>query len=144
MAFSLQHGSDHDEEPMAQINVTPFVDVVLVLLIIFMITAAVVEFGMQIGVPPTRTTSTPSKQDSVSLQVLSDGRIAKDGRVVSLYQIVPEAKQADPENPRVYVQIHRMASYEKVAQVLAECRAGDVEVNLISQPLRRDPRVTER
>ena len=141
MAFSLQNGSGHDDEPMADINVTPFVDVVLVLLIIFMITAAVVEFGMQIGVPPTRVAATPSTGETMSVQVLSDGRLAMNGREVNLYQIVPDAKKADPDEPKVYVQIHRLASYEMVAQVLAECRAGDVEVNLIPQPLRRDPRL---
>ena len=141
MAFSLNDGS-HDEDPVAEINVTPFVDVVLVLLIIFMITAAVVEFGMQIGVPPTRVASTPqSNQEFSVVQILSDGRIAQDGKEVNLYQIVPTAKQANPEDPKVYVRVHRSATYADVAQVLAECRAGEVEVNLISRPLQRDPRI---
>ena len=53
MAFNPQGPSAHDE-PMADINVTPFVDVVLVLLIIFMITAGVFDFGLEIDVPQTR------------------------------------------------------------------------------------------
>ena len=53
-----------DDEPLADINVTPFVDVVLVLLIIFMITAAVVEFGMQVSVPPTTTVKAQPQRSS--------------------------------------------------------------------------------
>ena len=59
MAFSNRN--PHQEEPIADINITPFVDVVLVLLIIFMITAGVVEFGLDIDVPKTREVATTSQ-----------------------------------------------------------------------------------
>ena len=141
MAFSLGNNSN-DDDPVAEINVTPFVDVVLVLLIIFMITAAVVEFGMQIGVPET-TTATPARpQESNNITVLSDGRLARNGREINLYDVVPEAKRADPEKPAVTVRVHRMAPWNFVAQLLAECKAGGIEINLVPQPLRRDPRLS--
>ncbi len=126
---------------MAEINVTPFVDVVLVLLIIFMITAAVVEFGMRIGVPRTKVATAQSSQEFSSIQILSDGRLALDGREINLYSIVPAAKKANPDEPKVYVRIHRLAAYGVVAQVLAECKAGDIEINIVPKPLRRDPRI---
>jgi len=141
MAFSLGSNSN-DDDPVAEINVTPFVDVVLVLLIIFMITAAVVEFGMQIGVPPTTTATQRQSKESNNITVLSDGRLARNGREINLYDIVPEAKRANPDSPQVTVRIHRMAAWDVVAQLLAECKAGDIEINLVPQPLRRDPRVS--
>lgn len=139
MSFMKRHGRLADEEPLAEINVTPFVDVVLVLLIIFMITAAVVEFGMRVGVPSTTTATAarPSKPNVV--QISSSGGLFYDGREVNIYAIPEQAKSSNKEKPAVYLQIHKLASYEIVAQVLAECRAQGVEVNLVSRPLTRNP-----
>ncbi len=129
-----------DEEPLAAINVTPFVDVVLVLLIIFMITAAVVEFGMQVGVPRTTnvTAQQPPKPNVVSIS--SEGAVFYDGTAVNIYAIAARARAAQPDNPTVYLRIHKLASYDIVAQVLAECKAQEVTVNLVAKPLTRDPR----
>ena len=127
------------QQPLAEINVTPFVDVVLVLLIIFMITAAVVEFGMRVGVPPTTTATAtrPSKPNVV--QIASNGALFYDGSAVNVYAIPERAKSSNSEKPEIYLQIHKLASYDIVAQVLAECRAQGVEVNLVSRPLTRNP-----
>jgi len=114
--------------------------VVLVLLIIFMITAAVVEFGLQVSVPPTTISTATPKKDFLTLQIASDGRLALDGGFVSIYDVAPNAKKADPAEPKIYIRVHKSAPWEIVAQVLAECRAGGIEVNLIPKPLTRDPR----
>jgi biopolymer transport protein ExbD len=127
---------------MAEINVTPFIDVVLVLLIIFMLTAAVVEFGMRVSVPPTRTAAAPKPGDPSLVQILRDGRLALNGKLINLYDIVPRAKQENPDQPKVYVRIHRLAAWNTVAQVLAECKAGGIEVNLVPAPIRLDPKVS--
>lgn len=140
MSFMKRRSSLTDEQPLSEINVTPFVDVVLVLLIIFMITAAVVEFGMQVGVPATTaaTTARPAKPNVV--QIASDARLFYDGQPINVYSIADQAKSSNPERPEIYLQIHKLAQYNIVAQVLAECRAQGVEVNLVSPPLTRDPR----
>ena len=141
MAFTIRHGQHEDEDPLCEINVTPFVDVVLVLLIIFMITAAVVEFGLRVDVPPT-TARVAQKQDPKyqTLELGDDGRLILNGAAVNLYAIVPAAKQANPDEPAIYIKIHKSAKWEDVAQVMAECRAGGVEINLIPRPLTRNPR----
>lgn len=141
MAFTSKHGQFDDEEPLAEINVTPFVDVVLVLLIIFMITAAVVEFGLRVDVPPTTARVTQQQDPKYqTLELGDDGRLILDGKAVSLYDIVPAAKRANPAEPAVYIRIHKSAQWEDVAQVMAECRAGGVAINLIPRPLTRNPR----
>ena len=129
-----------DEQPLAEINVTPFVDVVLVLLIIFMITAAVVEFGMRISVPKTTVATSSRPRQFKAVRIASDGRIFFENEVVNLYDIAPRAKQANPDDPSVYVEVHRAAAWERVAQVLAECNAAGIKINLIPRPMRRDPR----
>ena len=140
MSRGIGRGRYDDDRLLGEINVTPFIDVVLVLLIIFMITAAVVEFGLRVDVPPTTTVTTAASKNFNRIQISSKGALFYDGAPISLYDIVPRAKRENPAKPTVYVQIHRSASYEIVAQVLAECRAGGVEINLIPRPLRRDPR----
>jgi len=136
----LVRSGAREDEPLAEINVTPFVDVVLVLLIIFMITAAVVEFGMQISVPKTTVASAERPRQFKAVRIASDGRIFFDGEVVNLYDIAPRAVAANPDSPTVYIEVHRAAAWERVAQVLAECNAAGVEINLIPRPMRRDPR----
>jgi biopolymer transport protein ExbD len=142
MAFTKnRHAQSVDEEPLCEINVTPFVDVVLVLLIIFMITAAVVEFGLRVDVPPTKARVTEQLDPKYqTLEVSDDGRLVLNGAAVNLYAIVPAAKQANPGKPALYIRIHKSAKWEDVAQVMAECRAGGVEINLIPRPLTRNPR----
>ncbi len=141
MAFTNKHDLSANDDPLAEINVTPFVDVVLVLLIIFMITAAVVELGLRVDVPPTTARVAQQQDPKVQrLELGDDGRMVLDGKSVSLYDIVPAAKQANPEKPALYIRIHKSARWEDVAQVMAECRAGGVEINLIPRPLTRNPR----
>ncbi len=136
--------SDFDDEPLADINVTPFVDVVLVLLIIFMITAAVVEFGMRVSVPPTTTVKAQPQRSSNTISISSEGEIVLDERVISIYDVVPLAKRANPESPEVFLRVNRVAPYKFVAQVLAECGSAGVKINLVPRPLPRDPRITRR
>ncbi|MEZ5362767.1 MAG: biopolymer transporter ExbD [Bryobacterales bacterium] len=81
MAFSINGGSGRDE-PMAQINVTPFVDVVLVLLIIFMITAGVFDFGVEIEVPQTREIAA-SQMEYPFVNITSTGEIYYNTEPVS-------------------------------------------------------------
>ena len=136
MAFKTRNS---DDEAMADINITPFVDVVLVLLIIFMITAGVVEFGLDIEVPRTREVSTSSK-DYDFVNITGSGEMYFNTDPVSLYDIVPLVKKKLGDEAAVYVRAHRTTPWEVIAQVVAECGAGGVAVNMITKPLERMPR----
>jgi biopolymer transport protein ExbD len=137
MAFSKNNG--RPEDSIAEINITPFVDVVLVLLIIFMITAGVVEFGLNIEVPQTREVATTAK-DLDTVNITSDGRIFYDDDPISLYDIVPRIKAAQGEHPQIYIRAHKTVPWEVVANVLAECGAAGISPNMITKPMERDPR----
>ena len=136
MAFKTRNS---DDEAMADINVTPFVDVVLVLLIIFMITAGVVEFGLDIEVPRTREVAT-SSQDYDFVNITGGGEVYFNTEPVSVYDIVPRIKKKLGDKAAVYVRAHRTTPWEVIAQVVAECGAGGVAVNMITKPLERMPR----
>ena len=137
MAFSKNNG--RPEDSIAEINITPFVDVVLVLLIIFMITAGVVEFGLNIEVPETREVAATAK-DLDMINITSDGRIFLEDDPISLYDIVPRIKAAQSEKPQVYIRAHKSVPWEIIAQVVAECGAAGISPNMITKPMERDPR----
>ena len=130
---------DSDDDRIAEINVTPFVDVVLVLLIIFMITAGVVEFGLEIDVPRTREVTTTDK-DFAYVNITSKGELFFGNEPVSIYDIAELAKEKDPEQPGIYLRAHRTTPWEIVAPVIAECGVNRVNVNVVTKPLIRDPR----
>ena len=137
MAFSNRSGQPQDS--IAEINITPFVDVVLVLLIIFMITAGVVEFGLEIDVPKTREVAA-SSQDFDFVNITSKGELYFNTEPISIYDIVPRVKEKGAAQPGVYLRAHRTTPWEVIAQVVAECGAGKVEVNIVTKPLERLPR----
>ena len=135
MAFRTQNTND---EAMADINVTPFVDVVLVLLIIFMITAGVVEFGLDIEVPRTREVSS-SSQDYDFVNITGSGEVYFNTDPIGVYDIVPRIRKKVGDGASVYIRAHRSTPWEVIAQVVAECGAGGVAVNMITKPLERMP-----
>lgn len=138
MALST-NSPDPSDDQIAEINITPFVDVVLVLLIIFMITAGVVEFGLEIDVPRTREVSTTDK-DFAYVNITSKGELFFGNEPVSVYDIAERAKEKNPEQPGIYLRAHRSTPWEIVAPVIAECGVNKVNVNVVTKPLVRDPR----
>lgn len=138
--MALRLGSpDPGDDQIAEINITPFVDVVLVLLIIFMITAGVVEFGLEIDVPRTREVATTDK-DFAYVNITSKGELFFGDEPVSVYEIAERAKEKNPDGPGIYLRAHRTTPWEIVAPVIAECGVNQVNVNVVTKPLVRDPR----
>ena len=131
--------NDSFEDRIAEINITPFVDVVLVLLIIFMITAGVVEFGLEIDVPRTREVAT-SHKDFAYVNITSKGEIFFGNEPVGIYDISDLAKEKNPDQPGIFLRAHRTTPWEIVAPVIAECGVNEVNVNVVTKPLVRDPR----
>ena len=136
MAFTNRNG--RLEDSIAEINVTPFVDVVLVLLIIFMITAGVVEFGLEIDVPQTREVATTNR-DLDFVNITARGQLYFNDDPVSLYDLVPRLKQKQGAEPSIYVRAHKDTPWEVVAQVVAEFGAAGISPNMVTKPLERNP-----
>ena len=131
-------GRGNRRAPMAEINVTPLVDVMLVLLIIFMITAPLLVSGVPVDLPDSRAGAL--KQDNTPVQVSLDGKgrlfideqaIADDGLAAKLTAI-REARAAD--EPRVYVRADSRLDYGRVMRVVGEVNAaGFTKVALVSE-----------
>lgn len=121
--------------PMAEINVTPFVDVVLVLLIIFMITAHVMEYGIDVEVPKTKSVTTSTK-DLPVVTISKSGEIylgtSKD--IVNYNRLAEEIKSRYPGQDSVYMRADGQAQWDTIANVMAVLGAAKFRVSAVTQP----------
>ncbi len=123
--------------PMAEINVTPFVDVMLVLLIIFMVTAPLLTSGVPLELPDSRANALPSDTEQVTVSITDDGAIFVDEQAVDLAEL-PQALAAvrptSGENmPQVSLRADRILQYGRVMAVMGELnRAGFNSISLVT------------
>ena len=119
--------------PMAEINVTPFVDVALVLLIIFMITAHVMEYGVEINVPKTRSVATSTKELPV-VQITKTGDLYLGKSTVNINNLVDQVHTRYPGQQAVYVRAASEATWDIVANVMSVLGAAKLNVQAVTQP----------
>jgi biopolymer transport protein ExbD len=133
MGFKTQDSSD---EAMAEINVTPLVDVMLVLLIIFMVTVPVMKQAVGLDLPKANSQAPASDLPSLRLNIEADGAYALDGHPLpydGLQRRFLQSAQANPQ-PQLLIQADRMARYDAVAQALAAAqRAGLKKVGFVTE-----------
>jgi biopolymer transport protein ExbD len=118
---------------ISEINVTPFVDVVLVLLIIFMLTAHVMEFGLQVDVPKVRAVK-ESAQDLPVVTILKTGTIYLNEAETNINDLKTEIPRRFGSGKAVYVKADKETVWEPIAQVTAELGAAGFQVNMVTQP----------
>jgi biopolymer transport protein ExbD len=120
---------------LSEINVTPFVDVVLVLLIIFMITAHVMEFGLEVDVPKVRPVSKEVTEEMPVVSIPKDGLLYLNGKPVNIHELRPAIEQKFGKTTKgVYVMADRQTTWELMAQVVAALGEAKFQVNLVTQP----------
>ncbi|MBW4332177.1 protein TolR [Stakelama sp. CBK3Z-3] len=123
--------------PMAEINVTPLVDVMLVLLIIFMVTAPLLTAGVQVNLPDSRAKPLDQEAKPIQVSLDADGRIYLDDEEVT-EGILPDVldkrvNDAGGQPPQVYLRADRSLGYGKVMRVMGELnRAGMNRVALVT------------
>ena len=117
---------------LAEINVTPFVDVVLVLLVIFMLTAHVMEFGIEVDVPETRNVKETAKEMPV-VTITREGEVTLNGKPVNLNDLAATIKQQYKTSDGVYVRADRGTVWDPIAQVTSELGAAKLQVNLVTR-----------
>ncbi len=112
--------------PMSEINVTPMVDVMLVLLVIFMITAPLLTVGLQIDLPETRSQNLPGQDEPLEVTVNADGQIYIQETEVELEDVVPRLAAITDNNrdTRIFVRGDRSISYGRVMQVMGAIDAA--------------------
>ena len=118
---------------LSEINVTPFVDVVLVLLIIFMLTAHVMEYGIEVDVPHT----TYVKETTMDLPILTidkTGDYTLNGAHINIHELVSAIHAKFPSAKGVYVRADAQTIWDPIAQVTAELGNGKLQVYMVTQP----------
>ena len=143
MAFSLAGGSrGRGRErmmPLAEINVTPFVDVVLVLLIIFMLTAHVMEYGLEVDVPKTKSVKNSTQElPIVTIDKASAIHLGKEE--VNIHELGADIHQRYPGQTAVYVRADGVTTWDILAQVVSELGDSKLQVSLVTQPDDAAPR----
>jgi len=121
--------------PISEINVTPLVDVMLVLLIVFMVAAPLMTMGVPINLPKTDAQAMPIERKPITVTVAPDGAVSIDGAPTSLQNLVEtvEGLAVDGTDERLYVRGDATAAYGSIMEVMgALSAAGYGQIGLIT------------
>jgi len=135
VAFTTNNGQTRTS--LAEINITPLVDVVLVLLVIFMITEPVLQSGIQVNVPKTRTVTAITEQRMV-VTIDRDDNIFLNDQPVNIHDLPAKLHQAgvDPAHQSIYLRSDERVSFGNFASVMdAVKQSGITNVSIVTQPL---------
>ena len=147
-ASRTKRGGRGARAPMSEINVTPFVDVMLVLLIIFMITAPLLKAGVPIELPESRAKALSEERSQVSVDLRGDGALYLDEQQIS-FASLPDAlsrlpRDADGRAPLVTLRADKALDYGTVMGVMGELnRAGFTSISLVTRASARVPGTAE-
>ncbi|MCB2102906.1 MAG: protein TolR [Rhodobacterales bacterium] len=122
--------------PMSEINVTPFVDVMLVLLVIFMITAPLLTVGVQVDLPDTGGPAIKGQDEPLAVSIKADGSIFLQDSPITLEELVPRLTAITGNNPdvRIFVRGDQAIAYGRVMAVMTTINAaGFKKVALITR-----------
>lgn len=114
-------------QPMAEINVTPFVDVMLVLLIIFMVAAPLLTVGVPVELPKTAAQALPSDpQEPLTVTLSADGKVLIQSTEIARDELVNRLRAiaAERSDDRVYLRADGSVPYSDVAQIMGALNAG--------------------
>ena len=134
---SSSRGRSRRRTPMAEINVTPLVDVMLVLLIIFMVTAPMLASGVPVDLPDSRANALDQEPDQVTISIDREGFIYIDEGLVEEGALAEALANIDcgvPDAPLITLRADRVLDYGRVMAVMGELnRAGCNRISLVTQ-----------
>ncbi|MCL2659343.1 MAG: biopolymer transporter ExbD [Acidobacteriaceae bacterium] len=137
MAFSSK---GHTQSALAEINITPLVDVVLVLLIIFMITAPVLQSGIDVAIPRTRTVNQVTEERKV-VTIDKDQTVFLDDKPVNVNElpgILRSSAKGDQSRRVIYLRADTRVPFGAFASVMdAVKQAGITNISIVTQPLEK-------
>jgi biopolymer transport protein ExbD len=138
MSMSVQQDGGDDGAPMSEINTTPLVDVMLVLLIVFMITIPVITHTVPVELPKVHNVATETKPENVNLSVNREGQVFWNQSLVpdsnALLERLKAVAVLKPQ-PEVHVRADKETRYEHVGRtILTAQRAGIMKVGFITEP----------
>ena len=121
---------------MSEINVTPFVDVMLVLLIVFMVTAPLLTVGIPVDLPKIKSSALTDQKDPIEITIKLDGTVYLGESIVEVENIIPRLNAITDKNTetRIYVRGDRIVAYGRVMEIMSIINsAGYIKVALVAQ-----------
>jgi biopolymer transport protein ExbD len=137
MIMAMHKSSSHDDGMMADMNITPLVDVMLVLLVIFIITAPlIVPQSIKVTLPNTEALAQQDQANNAQLQVSADGQISLEGQTMSLTQLgVALRERSTQPNFQLQVLADERVAYGVVAKVMAVAQSnGANKLSFVTLP----------
>ncbi|MBN3725773.1 ExbD/TolR family protein [Burkholderia sp. Ac-20379] len=126
MAMNTSFGDDDDDGLMNEINMTPLVDVMLVLLIIFLVTLPAIHHAVKIDLPHASSQKVEEKPKTIDLAIQADGTVMWNDQAVSKAELdakIAEAAKIEPQ-PELHIRADHKIAYENVAEVMSAAQAG--------------------
>ena len=121
---------------MSEINVTPFVDVMLVLLIVFMVTAPLLTVGIPIDLPKVKANALTDQKDPLEVTIKLDGKVYLGESEVKVENLIPRLEAITEQNygSRIYVRGDRVIAYGRVMEIISSINsAGFSKVALVTE-----------
>ena len=144
MAFSVSNGNasrsglgrrrfSAGSGTLSEINIVPLVDVVLVLLIIFMLTAHVMEFGLEINVPEVKQVKDTNEELPV-ISITRNGRLYLNEKPININQIATEVPKRFKNSKSVYVMADKATVFDPIAQVMSTLDQAHIAIKVVTKP----------
>ncbi len=136
MAFTTQNG--RTATSLSEINVTPLVDVMLVLLIIFMVTAPMLQTGIDVQLPETRNVTEVNPEERIIISISQEGLLYYGSDTI-LYEDIAGRLQADAESPKdaIFLRADKDVKWNSIVSVIDVIRgAGFDQIKLVTKPFK--------
>ncbi len=138
MSMSISSSGDDDDKAISEINVTPLVDVMLVLLIIFLITIPVITQSVKVDLPKAANIPTQTKPENINIAVDAEGNVFWNTALVpsqdALLERIKQVAVMDPQ-PEIHLRGDRGTAYEHIGRVMVACQRGGIQkVGFITEP----------
>jgi biopolymer transport protein TolR len=124
-------------QPVSQINVTPLVDVMLVLLVIFMVTAPIIQQGVQVALPRVKAEALPGKEEQFVVSITRDNQIYLNDTKLDAVALTDKLAAISRERPdrQVFIRADEQVPYGEVIRTMAAIKAAGIEnVGMVTQP----------
>ena len=135
--MAVDASSQREGTTIAQINVTPLVDVMLVLLVIFMVTAPIIQQGVQVNLPQVRTNAIPGSEEPLVVTVAKNGRIYLNDNAVSLVELGQKLRAIKKlkADKQVNLRADQEVRYGTVMKTIAEIKQAGIEkLGMVTRP----------
>lgn len=139
--MAVDFSSQRDGTTISQINVTPLVDVMLVLLVIFMVTAPIIQQGVQVNLPQAKAGAIPGREEQLVVTIARNGKIFLNDNAMTLAELGQKLRAIHQlqQSKEVYLRVDQDVRYGVVVKTIAEIKQAGIEkLGMVTRPLSQE------